>query len=439
MPTTTISISKPVTQVSLSGESIMVEYKTGTLGGVSSVQTNLDNHEAETSEAHGGIISPDVEQVADKSARLALTSITKGYRVEQTDLLGVVWEYHGTDPSDENNWRGYVNTDSDGQLVGPVINRAATDTQWQGVVLYEAEIGYATDTKVTKVGDGVTAWESLNSLASSDDLHTQNTDTGTTNDSFVVNSGSQVSSTAAFGSIQAGVANNQSGGYSTQSGYNNTQSGYANTQFGMENTQSGYYGIQAGTANTQGGSMGIQVGSSNTQNGSSGIQAGIFNNDNSKGYILQHGSRAVAQNNYQYILSSGRNAVDGDAQSVIQPFHDDTIHGDDAWKTINITGIEKRHVQTNSSMTLRAIISGSTAGATKTFSFEIKAAVANVAGTTSIKAQSLETLHTDDADFDCQLAVDTNELVFQVKDSTSGGDTVYWAATWIDAEAVHGV
>ena len=77
-------------------------------------------------------------------------------------------------------------------------------------------------------------------------------------------------------------------------------------------------------------------------------------------------------------------------------------------------------------------IVGTTAGVGKAFAFNIVGLVKNDSGTNSILAQTVTTLYdTDDTDFDAQVAIDgadTDAFLIQVKDSTSGSDTVRWVA-----------
>ena len=66
--------------------------------------------------------------------------------------------------------------------------------------------------------------------------------------------------------------------------------------------------------------------------------------------------------------------------------------------------------------------------------------IENDGGTTTMLASNVTTLYdTDDTDFDAQaVADDTNDaLLVQVKDATSGSDTVRWVARVTTAEVTY--
>ncbi|MGN6543767.1 MAG: hypothetical protein ACTHK7_01875 [Aureliella sp.] len=52
---------------------------------------------------------------------------------------------------------GYPQLDDTGALVGTILHRTGTDAEIAAIVLAEGEFAYCTDTKETRVGDGVTA------------------------------------------------------------------------------------------------------------------------------------------------------------------------------------------------------------------------------------------------------------------------------------------
>lgn len=118
--------------------------------------------------------------------------------------------------------------------------------------------------------------------------HIQNTDTGTTNLGFQVNSEGQASGPG-INSFQCGSDNEQSGQKSTQSGFYNVQSGDHSIQIGFINTQSSNYSSQSGYGNTQEGNYCFQSGLHNDQLGSSHSQVGFYNSQSGL-YNSQSGS-----------------------------------------------------------------------------------------------------------------------------------------------------
>lgn len=193
-------------------------------------------------------------KVADAAARKSLATYTDlsivpypGMQVTQIDQNDgddnstVIWRYVGMDITEDANWKGYPLTNSDGDLVGPVINRTGTDAQLASIVPSIGEVMIPTDREgVVRIGrDGTSSGGEEFETA-------KNYATGSTS--------------TAVNSFQSGIFNTQSGQYNTQSGYSNTQSGYRNSQSGANNTQNASANTQSGIYNTQTGAVGFQSG-----------------------------------------------------------------------------------------------------------------------------------------------------------------------------------
>jgi len=119
----------------------------------------------------------------------------------------------------------------------------------------------------------------------------------------------------------------------------------------------------------------------------------------------------------QFARTGNRFAAVGDAQFSIFALLESITHNDADWHNLTLDGAS-------------ALISVAT---DQVMTFDIE----NDGGTTTMLASNVTTIYdTDDTDFDAQVvAGDTSDvLLLQVKDATSGGDTVRWAAMVRTAE-----
>lgn len=291
----------------------------------------------------------------------------------------------------------------DGQIVGPIIVRAGTAAELDALTLDMGEIAYATDTGRWRMGDGATAGGLVLQP------HEQNTDTGTANESFQVNSGSNTQAEGPpGGNLQSGMTNVQSGLFCAQSGGDNTQKDVA-----LYSAQSGRYNVQAGT---------------------SGLQFGERADDE---------YRAVDKAGWSLAFThgGGRFAVDGDAQNMRFVLREEVTHNDAAWYLLRINSVYngRLYMPVDSVWTFRALVVGTTQGCAKAFSYIVEGCIENDGGVTTVHAATVTTVHEDDADFDCQVVTDANDdFQIQVQDSTSGGDTVRWVATVDVAQVRYG-
>jgi hypothetical protein len=112
-------------------------------------------------------------------------------------------------------------------------------------------------------------------------------------------------------------------------------------------------------------------------------------------------------------------------------------HDDDTWRTLYISddgaaAATKMTLAEDTAWVVNVQIIGQKSPVGKTIGFELGGVVENPSGgNVNIVQQSLiGTWDTEDSDFDAQLAVDTgdDELLVQVRDSTSGSDSIRWAA-----------
>jgi len=293
------------------------------------------------------------------------------------------------------------NVTNDAQIKKAASSTDDTLPKWKGTSGDELE-----DSSVTESGaaDAVSK------------KHSQNTDTGTTNGSFQVNSGGQTSGPGTS-SFQCGRYNEQSGSNNTQFGSNNTQSGY----FSFNNIQSGYYNNQSGYNNNQSGDNNDQSGYNNEQSGDNGLQFG------------HHTSDEYAEDtawDMAFTHGGGRFAADGDAQNMRFVVRKEETHSSDTWRSLLIDASSRLVLPVDSAWTFKASVIGMTAGCAKVLSYTIEGCIENDGGTCTVHTATVTTIHEDDSDFDCQVVTDTNDdLQIQVRDSTSGGDTVRWVAS----------
>lgn len=141
----------------------------------------------------------------------------------------------------------------------------------------------------------------------------------------------------------------------------------------------------------------------------------------------------------QVVSASGWFAAIGDCQGTIQMTGGNSVtHSTNAWHTLYLdqTSVETV-IATDTVWTFEVFIVGTTQGCTKSFGFHILGVIENDGGTTSMLASTVTTIYdTDDTDFDARANADdaADALQIQVRDSTSGGDTVRWTCTIRTAE-----
>lgn len=237
-----------------------------------------------------------------------------------------------------------------------------------------------------------------------------------------------------------------SGNKSTVSGgYGNTAGGAdAVVGGGNENISNGAAStVSGGDANstvaddsTIGGGNANSIGSG----GDYSTIGGGKGNETTKEYSsIPGGLEAIADKYGQVAAASGRFASDGDAQGTIQMVaRAEVAHSDANWHDLFLDGSSaKMTIGTDTVWTFDILLVGTTQGCVKSFGFHIRGVIKNDGGSTSLLNSTITTeFDGDDTDFDAQVvADDTNDcLTIQVKDSTSGGDTVRWVATVRTAE-----
>ena len=166
--------------------------------------------------------------------------------------------------------------------------------------------------------------------------------------------------------------------------------------------------------------------------GASGVASGersvALDGDNS----VAMGKESATRLEGQFSGSSGSIDVEGDNQFSIYTLRRDVTHSDANWYDLFIDGGTQRlTIPANSVFTFIILVSGTTSGATKAFSYKVEGAIKNASGTTTLLAGVVSVIYEDDTDFALQvLGDDTNDaLLIQVQDTTLGGDLVYWSAT----------
>lgn len=207
---------------------------------------------------------------------------------------------------------------------------------------------------------------------------------------------------------------------------------------GSRATASGLYGSFA---------MGIDVTSSDNSafaqgQGSSASGKGSFacgiGTEASAYTAWASGHQCVADKEGQFARANGYFVSNGDAQTSRFVMRRSVTHSDANWYGL---GLDGNNPSTTASARLTiaidtvycgtAHIVGTTSGCTKSFGFKIDFVAENDGGTTSILASTVTTVYdTDDTDFDARVSADdtNDQVLFEVQDSTSGGDTVQWVA-----------
>lgn len=123
----------------------------------------------------------------------------------------------------------------------------------------------------------------------------------------------------------------------------------------------------------------------------------------------------------------------GETQFLVTPVNRLVTHSSAAWFELFVDGTSERLLIPNNVLwTFLVLISGTTAGAAKTFSFKIEGAIENDGGVTTLLASTVTTIYdADDISFDARVtADDTNDaLLVEVSDSDGASDSVRWFAT----------
>lgn len=165
-------------------------------------------------------------------------------------------------------------------------------------------------------------------------------------------------------------------------------------------------------------------------------------------YNLAHGAHSVVLNGVfsethntgQIAAGTDANFADpNDAQGTMHIIQLASVtHADANWYTVNVgAGTIGIIVPVDFAYTFRTQLVGVTQGMAKVFGYEINGVITNDAGTTTLLASNVTTLYETDADFEARVsALDSlgvGYLVLEVRDSTSGGDTVRWVGrtTWV--------
>ncbi len=225
---------------------------------------------------------------------------------------------------------------------------------------------------------------------------------------------------------------------------NDTEVASGNYSFigsGRENTASGANaGTVGGYTNTASGeSSGILGGSDALASGLGAAIIGGYNNTAGENTSAAMGGGAVTNNRFQ-MAHGHKLATDGDAQVSRFPLSTQITHGDATWYALDLSDEDGVVVPADTAMTFRALVTGITQGAAKSFSFEIVGHIENDGGTTTLKASTVTTIDdSDDTSFDCRAqandADDTLEI--QVHDADGASDSVKWCARVVTAEVTY--
>jgi len=265
-------------------------------------------------------------------------------------------------------------------------------------------------------------------------------------DNATVGGGCVNSVTANNSTVGGGYSNSVSGTNSTIAGGNDNgiTGAYASIGGGLENTIGGAYGVIGGGRSNEAGGLFSVVGGGyeNDASGASATVAGGRQNEASGDYSSVLGGRLAKADKYgQVAHAASCFASKGDAQTSKFVVREDITHDDANWHTLFLDGSSaEMTIATDTVWTFDCLLVGTTAGCAKSFGFAINGVIENDGGTTTMLASNVTTIYEDDSDFDAQaVADDTNDsLRIQVKDSTSGGDTVRWVAVVRTAEVTYG-
>ena len=211
-----------------------------------------------------------------------------------------------------------------------------------------------------------------------------------------------------------------------------------------------YSGLYGGVSNRAAGDeSGVFVGAYNETNGAESVIAGGNHNEtNAIGSVINGGENNTTDADARFsVVLGGRNTnatVRGEVVAgeggyknrLSMRLRRQVAHVATDWYDLTLDGTANTFIPlaTGDLMTARVLVTGGTASLSKKFSFEIVALIANVGGTTSIVTQTVTPIYRDDTNFSCQLAVNGNELLAQVRDTGVSGDTVLWHAVFYTSE-----
>ena len=147
------------------------------------------------------------------------------------------------------------------------------------------------------------------------------------------------------------------------------------------------------------------------------------------------GKEGQLSHNAQITQSAGEFDIVGDGQAVNLVARALVVHDSSTWRNLYLDGVDDLiTIRIDGVWTFDILIVGTTEGCDKSFGFHINGVVERNSGEVtemSILYSNVDTYYDgDDTDFDAQVDVSeaNKALLVQVKDSTSGGDTVRWVA-----------
>ena len=185
------------------------------------------------------------------------------------------------------------------------------------------------------------------------------------------------------------------------------------------NTTSGKQAFSRGANNTVAGQYASTLGDTNTASGESSVAIG------------KEASLSLFAG---FAHSAGKFSSAGDAQYSRYIANRLVIHSGAGWNTLYLDGTDDLLIiPADTVVNFRTMIVGKNDADTKRFAYNITGAIArDGSNNTAILGTPVVTAvyEADDTDFDAQaVADDTNEaLLVQVRDATSGGDTLRWVA-----------
>jgi len=202
---------------------------------------------------------------------------------------------------------------------------------------------------------------------------------------------------------------------------NDVTAAHATVGGGSGNTSSGAYAtIGGGYNNIASGAFGATVGGGNTNVASASYAAIAGGYD---GLADQYGMQAHA---------AGKFVSNGDAQGFVVIMRDAVTHGDANWHELYLDGTaDQLNIPVDTTWNFEAKIVGMTAGAAKSFAFNVIGLCENDGGTTTVRGMSVTTIDdADDVSFDAQAAADdpNDALKIEVMDADATGDVVQWVA-----------
>ncbi|MCP4566486.1 MAG: hypothetical protein GY841_02765 [FCB group bacterium] len=239
------------------------------------------------------------------------------------------------------------------------------------------------------------------------------------------------------GVIKAGTRQTLSGSYATVlGGYDNVVSGTKSSCLGgNDNTVTGRSsGVTGGEFNEVSGDFSAIIGgTSNDISGDYSAVVGGYGSSATGDYCIAIGRNSLADKYAQHAHACRSFTNRGDAQTSVLVASESITHSDSSWHDLLLLQTQRINMLVNDTVwNFNINITGTTANVGKVFAFNISGIAKNDSGTVSIPASTVTTVYdTDDTDFDAQVAVDGADLdafLIQVKDSTSGGDTVRWVA-----------